>query len=51
MFSYIQMPGRKIRLGVCAMASKASSKPMMAILKRVTQFGEFEVIYFSEEVC
>lgn len=40
----------KIRLGVCAMAKKAASKPMREILARITSFSEFETIFFDETV-
>ena len=42
--------GRKIRLGVCAMAKKVKSKPMHEILKRLSYFAFLEIVIFEEEV-
>lgn len=41
----------KIRIGVCAMDKKATSKPMKEIITRITSFNEFEVIIFGDQVC
>lgn len=43
-------PPSKFTVGVCAMEKKARSKPMTAILSRITSFNEFEVIVFGDKV-
>lgn len=37
-----------LKLGVCCMASKAASKPMEAILRRLKRCGDFDIIVFPE---
>lgn len=39
----------KIRIGVCSMDKKARSKPMVAIMERLTAFGEFEIVTFGDD--
>jgi len=39
-----------VRLGICAMAKKAKSKPMETILNLLTKFGDVEVVHFPEDV-
>jgi len=41
--------GKPVTLGICCMASKASSKPMEAILRRLYMCGDFDIIVFPEE--
>uniref|UniRef100_A0A7S4SUP1 Inositol hexakisphosphate and diphosphoinositol-pentakisphosphate kinase n=1 Tax=Alexandrium monilatum TaxID=311494 RepID=A0A7S4SUP1_9DINO len=38
-----------LSLGVCCMASKASSQPMQAILRRLERCGDFLIVVFPEE--
>ncbi len=40
----------KIKVGVCAMDKKARSKPMLAIMERLTAYGEFEIVPFGDDV-
>ena len=40
----------KIVFGICAMAKKTSSKPMKEIVKRLTQYGDFDIVVFEETV-
>ena len=42
--------GKKIKVGVCAMAKKVKSKPMLEILKRLQYFSYIDTIIFEEEV-
>ncbi|EOD08191.1 hypothetical protein EMIHUDRAFT_68296 [Emiliania huxleyi CCMP1516] len=37
-----------LRLGVCAMAKKARSKPMRAILERIEEHGGIEIVVWTE---
>mmetsp|Transcript_65034 Transcript_65034/g.188572 ORF Transcript_65034/g.188572 Transcript_65034/m.188572 type:complete len:1100 (-) Transcript_65034:45-3344(-) len=39
-----------IRLGICAMEKKATSKPMQTILKLLTRHGDIEAVTFPETV-
>jgi hypothetical protein len=39
----------KVRIGLCAMDSKVSGKPMQAILSRVQGTGYFEIVQFGDE--
>ena len=41
--------GERIRLGVCAMAKKARSKPMAEILSRLDE-KDFHVIFFTDDI-
>lgn len=41
-------PGQRVTLGVCCMASKATSKPMEAILRRLFMCGDFDIVVFPE---
>ena len=40
----------RISIGICAMEKKARSKPMAAIIERLTAFGEFDVEVFGDDV-
>ncbi|PNH06312.1 putative serine/threonine-protein kinase [Tetrabaena socialis] len=40
----------RIRLGICAMARKAASRPMREILRRLTCCNEFELLVFEERL-
>jgi hypothetical protein len=44
------MINRKLVIGVCAMDSKARSKPMREILDRLISNDEFEVLIFGDKV-
>ncbi|KAJ2743828.1 inositol hexakisphosphate and diphosphoinositol-pentakisphosphate kinase [Coemansia sp. BCRC 34301] len=44
-----QFEGRKPIIGVCAMDSKARSKPMTNILNRLQATGRYSVIFFGEK--
>ncbi|KAJ2897339.1 inositol hexakisphosphate and diphosphoinositol-pentakisphosphate kinase [Coemansia aciculifera] len=44
-----QFEGRKPIIGVCAMDSKARSKPMTNILNRLQATGRYTVIFFGEK--
>ena len=37
-------------LGICAMSKKVNSKHMQKILKKIKNFDEFKLIYFSEDL-
>ncbi|GFH32584.1 inositol hexakisphosphate and diphosphoinositol-pentakisphosphate kinase, partial [Haematococcus lacustris] len=41
---------RKVSVGVCAMDKKAKSKQMQEILDRLTAFGEFTIVHFSDDI-
>lgn len=41
---------KAIKLGICAMEKKVQSKHMQNILKGLSQFEEFEIITFSEDI-
>jgi inositol-hexakisphosphate/diphosphoinositol-pentakisphosphate 1-kinase len=43
------MPITKVRLGVCAMNKKSQSQQMRAILQRLEQFNEFDIVQFTDE--
>jgi len=40
---------RKVILGICAMEKKAGSKPMKAILERIRNVGQFDIIVFEQK--
>lgn len=40
----------QVRIGICAMDKKARSKPMKEIVSRLLAYGEFEMVYFGDEV-
>eukprot|EP00775_Hariotina_reticulata_P002529 gene2529-2831_t len=40
----------KVRIGVCAMDKKAHSKPMKEIVSRLVGYGEFDVVFFGDEL-
>ncbi|XP_013180541.1 PREDICTED: inositol hexakisphosphate and diphosphoinositol-pentakisphosphate kinase 2 isoform X2 [Papilio xuthus] len=42
--------GKKVAVGVCAMAKKSQSKPMKEILTRLDEFEYIKMIVFPEEV-
>ncbi|CAG8461638.1 7000_t:CDS:2 [Paraglomus brasilianum] len=44
------VPNQKYVIGVCAMKSKATSKPMKSILNRLVAYNEIDVITFDEEL-
>ena len=41
---------RKVCVGVCALSKKARSKQMTKIRQRLTDFGEFNVVIFGDDV-
>lgn len=41
---------KKIRVGICAMEKKVTSKHMQDILKGLQAFDEFDIIVFSEDI-
>lgn len=42
--------GKKVVVGVCAMAKKSQSKPMKEILTRLDEFEYIKMLVFPEEV-
>lgn len=40
---------KKIRIGICAMAKKVSSKPMRAIIEKMS-CEDFEILIFEEKI-
>ncbi|KAJ9460627.1 Inositol hexakisphosphate and diphosphoinositol-pentakisphosphate kinase [Diplonema papillatum] len=46
--NYAMFGTGKIRLGICCMAKKQSSKPMLEFLSRIKASGHFEIVLFSE---
>lgn len=42
--------GKKVVVGVCAMAKKSQSKPMKEILTRLDEFEYIKMLVFAEEV-
>jgi hypothetical protein len=43
-------PGKKVKLGVCAMNKKSHSANMQSILQRLDAFQEFEILVFADDV-
>jgi len=46
----MKAPNRIHSLGICAMDKKINSKHMQKILKNIKKFGEFKLVYFSEDL-
>ncbi|XP_053375190.1 inositol hexakisphosphate and diphosphoinositol-pentakisphosphate kinase 2-like isoform X6 [Mercenaria mercenaria] len=44
------LDGQKIRVGICAMAKKANSKPMKEILMRLERFEHLQIEVFEESM-
>lgn len=44
------IPGKQVLVGICAMAKKAQSKPMIEILTRLREFEYIHMVVFEEEV-